>query len=76
MHLGPVGAFNVVDQLMQIVGESILGVGALVQLGEHVALPCENCGSCTAKPQLDVILPLHLVADVVLIPRIRRIGDG
>src|SRR5580765_7795811 len=74
MDLGPVVTSDVVRQLVKVVGESVLRVGALMDLGEEVT------GDSHIHPavahgflQVDSILPLDLVADVVLMPLAIRI---
>src|SRR6185369_14585185 len=74
MDLGPVVTSDVVRQLVKVVGESVLRVGALMDLGEEVT------GDSHIHPavahdflQVDSILPLDLVADMVLMPLIIRI---
>ena len=74
---GAAGAVHVVHQLVQVVGEGVLGVRALVELGEHVAADLQHrAGHAVAEVELHVVLPLDLVADMVLVPHAGRIPDG
>jgi hypothetical protein len=75
VYLGPVLAVEMVDQLVHVVGEGVLGVGALVQLGEHVALHGEDRRPRARELKLHVVLPFHLVAHVILVPGVGRVGD-
>ena len=76
VHLGAVVALDVVDQLVHVVRERVLRVRALVELGQHVAVFREDGRPGAPELHVEVVLPLHLVAEVVLVPRVRRIGDG
>ena len=53
----PSVASDVVDQLVDVVGERVLRVGALVQLGQHVALDREDGRAGAPELELDVVLP-------------------
>ena len=74
MDLGAVVATDVVRQLVQVVGESVLRVGALVDLGQEVTGDSDiNPAVAHDFLQLDAVLPLDLVADMVLMPLAVRI---
>ncbi len=74
MDLGPVVATDVVCQLVKVVGESVLRVGALVDLGEEVTGDSDiNPAVAHDFLQLDSVLPLDLVADMILMPLTIRI---
>ena len=70
MDFGAVLAPSVIDQLVEIVGEGVLRVGALVQLEQDVADRRRSRGARARQRQHDVVLPLHLVTDVVFVPRV------
>ena len=73
MHLGAIGATKVIDQLVQIVGESVFRVRALMQLHQNVtAHREEGIRRIAAEVHRDVVLPLDFVPEVVLVPR----GEG
>jgi hypothetical protein len=65
-----------VDQLVEVVGERVGGVGALVELEQHVADRGVGRGAVACDGEGDAVLPLDLVADVVLVPGVGRIGHG
>ena len=74
MHLGSVGAPDMVDQLVQVVGERVLGVRALMQLREDVAGHGEQrIRGVAAEMHRDAVLPFDLVPEVILVPRRERI---
>ena len=76
VHLGAIGAADVVDQLVQVVGERVLGVRALMQLREDVAGHGEHrIRGGTAEMHRDPVLPLDLVPEMILVPRRERIVD-
>src|SRR3989475_5561428 len=60
--------------LVQVVGERVLRMRSLVQLGEYVAADVEQrVGGGAAEVHLHPVLPLDLVAEVVLVAWVRRI---
>ena len=67
VHLGAVAAVDVIDQLVQVVRERVLRVGALVQLGQHVALDREDRRPGARELKFHVVLPLDLVAEMILV---------
>ena len=54
----PSSQLDVVDQLVDVVGERVLRVGALVQLGEHVALHLEDGRARARELQLRCRSPI------------------
>ena len=69
VHLGAVIARDMVRDLVQVVGEGVLGMGPLVQLREDITLHAEQRpGHSILADELDVILPVDLVAVMVLMP--------
>ncbi len=76
MHLGPVGAADVIDQLVQVVGERVLRMRALMQLGQHVAVHVEHrVRGVAAEMHRHIVLPLDLVPEVILVSGGQRIVD-
>src|SRR5712692_7760091 len=74
MQPGPVAAPDVVGEFVQVVGKGVLGVRSLIELGEHVAADVEQrVGGGAAEVEVDAVFPLYLVAEMVLVTRIRRI---
>jgi len=65
-----------VDQLVQIVGERVFRVGALMQLREDVAvhgeqrIPRRRC-----EVHRDVVLPFDFCVEMIFVPRRERIVD-
>ena len=75
MHFGPLVAAEMVDQLMQVVGEGVLRVGALMQLEQDVADGAAGPRAIARQGELEIVLPFDLVAHMVFIPRVGGIRE-
>jgi len=63
-----------VDQLVQIVGERVFRVRALMQLRENVAAHGEQrIRGVAAEVHRDVVLPFDFVSEMIFVPRRERI---